>query len=201
MRVLGVIGAIIGGVVLVALLTAATGIGGDHTGQTVRASVWADDVCGTVGAWEGDLHAIRDELGRNSLAARRSDGTTGDSVEQTVTLRTAVDRAIVATTETLQKGLRRAGTPHAPKGVQAATIMTAWALRTETNLRIARKQLQTKPASVSDAFAAIVYPATALTRSFVEGRAAFASVAALDPALSDALNGSRQCRDLQKDEP
>ena len=99
--------------------------------ETVRAEVWADDVCGTVGAWQGQLKDIREELRHNNWAARRSDGSSGDSQEQVVTVHDAVDRAMRATQETLQEGLKRAGIPDVGQGEQASLIVRQWAERTE----------------------------------------------------------------------
>jgi len=201
MRALVWIGAILLGVIVVSGVVAAIGNGRDNTGQTVRSSRWADDVCGTTGAWEGQLEAIRDELRASNFAARQSDGGSGDSVEETISVREAVDRAIRATTDTLQKGLKRAGQPDANQGAQASVTLLAWADKTEANLRIAKALMKEKPRSPAEAFGNLVPPVTALAQSALQGRAAYKRVAGLDPALADALNGSRNCRDLQKEAP
>jgi len=188
-------------VIVVSGVMGAIDNGRDNTAETVRASGWADDVCGTTGAWEGDIEAIRDELRKSSYGARQNDGGSGDTVEETISLREAVDRAIRATTDTLQEGLKRAGIPDANQGTQASTILGNWAEQTETNLRVAKAQLQQKPKSPAEAFALLAAPASALAQSAVQGRAGFNQVAALDQALADALDGSRNCRDLRKDAP
>jgi hypothetical protein len=200
MRALVWIGTIIAGVIVVTGIAAAIG-GRDNTGETVRAPRWADDVCGTTGAWEGQLEAIRDELRASNFAARQNDGGSGDSVEETISVREAVDRAIRATTDTLQRGIERAGIPDASQGSKASATLLTWANRTEENLRIAKALLEEKPSSPAEAFGNLVPAAAALARSAVEGRAAYKRVAALDPALADALNGSRNCRDLMKEAP
>jgi hypothetical protein len=200
MRALVWIGAILAGVIVVTGIAAAIG-GRDNTGETVRASRWADDVCGTTGAWEGQLEAIRDELSASNFAARQNDGGSGDSVEETISVREAVDRAIRATTDTLQKGLTRAGIPDANQGAKASATLLSWANQTEENLRIAKALLKEKPRSPAEAIGNLVPPAAALARSAVQGRAAYKRVAALDPALADALDGSRNCRDLMKEAP
>jgi hypothetical protein len=202
MRALAWIVAIVAGViVLSAIVAAATGNGRNDTGKTVKASGWANDVCGVTGAWQGELKDIRDELRDNNYAARRIDGGSGDNVEETITLRGAVDRAIRATTDTLQEGLKRSGIPDANKGAQASALLLDWSLKTETNLRIAKAQLQAKPTSPAEAFAALGPPVRALSLSALQGRAAFNQAAALDPALSDALAGSRNCDRLKTEQP
>jgi hypothetical protein len=200
MRALLWIGAILAGVIVVTGVAAAIG-SSDNSGETVRAQGWADDVCGTTGAWEGELEAIRDELRKSNYAARQHDGGSGDTVEETIGVREAVDRSIRATTDTLQEGLKRAGNPDVGQGAAASEILRSWAQRTEERLRIAKAQLQQKPTSVGEAFALLGPPVRALAVAAVDGRASFKRVGALDPALADALNGSRNCRDLMKDEP
>jgi hypothetical protein len=185
----------VGAIVVTAVIAAASG-GRDHTGDTIRASTWADASCGSVGAWEGDLRAIRDELQRNNYAARQNDGGSGDSVEEHVSLRDAVDRAIRATEDTLQEGLKRAGNPDVAQGEQASATLRAWAQRTEHNLRVAKQELKDRPDSTAEAYSLAVTQASALVRSLLDGRAAFTRVANLDPALADALQGSKNCVEL-----
>lgn len=201
MRGLVIVVAVIVGMIVVSGVIAAIDNGRDYTGQTVPVRHWADDVCGTTGAWEGQIEAIRDELRLSNFAARRSDGGSGDSVEQTISLREAVDRAIAASHQTLHTGLVRAGIPSVNAGNRASSILTSWAQRTETNFRAAKAALKTKPTSPAEAFQLLVAPAQALARSAVDGRASFKDVGQLDPDLADALSGSRNCRDLMKEEP
>jgi hypothetical protein len=101
----------------------------------------------------------------------------------------------------LQEGLKRAGIPDANQGAQAATILETWAKQTETNLRVAKAQLTEKPSSPAEAFANLGPPVSALAKSALQGRAAYKHVAALDSQLADALSGSRNCRDLMREEP
>src|SRR5436190_24226155 len=126
MRTLAIAGACILGVIVLMGVSAAASGGRDHSGEQVRANKWADDVCGSVGAWQGQLKDIREELRHNNWAARRSDGSTGDSQEQVVTVHGAVDRAMRATKQTLQEGHKRAGIPDIGAGQQASLIVRQW---------------------------------------------------------------------------
>jgi hypothetical protein len=196
-RWLALIIGVVGAIVVTAVIAAASG-GRDHTGDTIRASKWADASCGSVGAWEGDLKAIRDELQRSNYAARQNDGGSGDSVEEHVGLREAVNRAIRATEDTLQEGLKRAGNPDVAQGEQASATLRAWAQRTEHNLRVAKQALKHRPDSAAEAYSLAVTQASALVSSLLDGRAAFTKVASLDPALADALQGSKNCSELME---
>lgn len=201
MRTLAIAGACVLGVIVIMAATGiAAGNGRDHSGETVRASKWADDVCGTVGAWQGQLKDIREELRHNNWAARRSDGYTGDAQEEVVTIHGAVDSTISATQETLQEGLKRAGIPDTSQGAGAAAILRDWADQTEHNLRIAKGHIKQKPTSVSEAFASLIPPVTALAASAVQGRAAFKKAAALDSEVGAALT-SRNCGRLLGKQP
>lgn len=173
---------------------------GDNTGETVSASDWADDVCGAVGAWEGQLETLSDELSESNYAGRQHDGGSGDSVERTLIVRGAIDRAIQSTDDTLGEGLTRAGTPDVSQGQQASQILQDWADKTENDLRVAKQTLKDDPASTSAAFSALGSAVAALQKSVVDGRDAFKQVAGLDPALADALQSSRNCQKLQEDE-
>ena len=200
MRTLAIAGACILGVIVLMGVSAAASGGRDHSGEQVRANKWADDVCGTVGAWEGQLEDIREDLRHNNWAARRSDGYTGDSEEQVVTINGAVDRMIRATQDTLQEGLKRAGTPDTSNGAGAAAILRDWADQTEHNLRVAKGHIKQKPTSVSEAFASLIPPVTALATSAVQGRAAVKKAAALDSEVGAALT-SRTCGRLLGKQP
>jgi hypothetical protein len=185
-----------------AIIGVAAGVANsDNTGETVSASRWADDVCGSVGAWEGQLEAIGDELQESNYGAHQNDGGSGDSVERRIFVRQAIDRAIQATRDTLRDGLKRAGFPNAPKGVQAAAILRTWALKTEHDLRVAKQALRNDADTTSAAYSALEGAVAALQKSAIEGRAAFQQASGLDPALADALSGSDNCVELQKEQP
>ena len=183
------------------LIFVAAGSGRDHTGDTVRAQSWASDVCRTVGAWEGSLKDIRKELQKNSYGARNSDGGSGDGVEGNVTVREAVDRAVIATNETLEPGLEQAGIPDSPRGRESAATVRAWAARTEDNLLIAQARLEREPAGDSIARAALqtlAVPVAALARSAADGRATLRTIFTADPDLGAAFQDSNTCRRLQR---
>jgi hypothetical protein len=188
------------GVVLLSAVTAAVAGGRDHTGDTVSAHVWANDVCGATGAWEGQVEGIGNEVKLSNVGARRIDGS-GDTAEGTIYVRGALLRIIGATRQTLQDGLKRAGTPDAPQGQQASLILRNWAQQTQNDLQTVDKRLKQKPNTTSAAFASLGATVAVLERSALAGRAAYKQVAGLDSALADALNGARNCRDLMKEQP
>ena len=171
----------------------------DNTGQTVSADEWANDVCGSIGAWRGQLEAIRDEVDQSNYAARRNDGGSGDSVERTINARVAVDRAIQATNDTLREGLKRAGIPEGTGGQAVALALRAWALNTERDLRVAKGILKQNPGSTAAAYAALTAASRSLQQSLLTGRVVFLQAAGAG-GLADAFTGSDNCQALREDE-
>jgi hypothetical protein len=188
-------GLILLGIILVCAFTALAGTGADHRGETVRTAGWADDVCGTTGAWRGQLKAVQEELTLNNFAGRRID-TSGDSQAENVYVRVALRRMISATEQTLQEGIARAGIPDAPDGGVASLTLRTWAANAERNLRAAKLALVHASNSPDREFTALGVAATSLGRVASEGQSAFAHVEALDPELATGLDRSGPCRRL-----
>lgn len=185
---------IVGGLGVIIGVSAA--LANDNTGQTVSADDWADDVCGSIGAWRGQLEAIRDEINESNYAGRRNDGGSGDSVERTIIIRVAIDRAIQATNDTLREGLKRAGSPEGAGGQTAALALRAWALKTERDLRVAKAILNQNPGSTTAAYAALAAASRSLEQSLVTGRAVFLRAAGTE-GLAEAFSGSDNCQALR----
>jgi hypothetical protein len=192
--------AVLGGLVLLLVVSVLVAEGRDNTGETVRPERWADDVCETVGAWEGQLEVIGDQIDVSSVAVRRHDGGSGDEVEGTVTVRDAVDRAIQATEDTLQEGLTRAGFPDVGDGEEAAGILDDWARQTERRLRVVRAGLEVAPNTTATAFGGLAAGVVVVQNAVEAGREALTNVAELDPELADALDGERSCQELRSEE-
>jgi hypothetical protein len=188
------------GLVAILVVTAVVA-NSDNTGETVSASRWADDVCGSVGAWEGQLEAIGDEVQQSNYGAHRNDGGSGDSVERRIFVRDAIDRAIQATRDPLREGLKRAGLPDTSGGVASAAIIRAWALKTEHDLRVAKQTLRNDVDTNSQAAAALELAVNALKQSAVNGRLAFQQAGSRDTDLANAFGASDNCTELQKEQP
>ena len=196
-------GSVIGALAALGLIIVlvVTGSGRNHIGQVVPAPTWANDVCGTIGGWAGEMAVIRQELQKNNYGARPSDGDSGEMVEADVTLRGAVDRASTATKQTLQPGLQRAGIPDSPDGRAAAAQLRQWAQQTERNLLAAQTRLMQNPPSssyASNSDQTLSGSAGVLARSVSDGLATLHTVATLDPTLQDAFAGSDNCRHVER---
>jgi hypothetical protein len=193
--------AVIAGIVAVVVLGAIVAEGQDNTGDTVRTSAWADDVCGTVGTWEGQLEDIGDDVALSNVGARPNDGGSGDHVEGTLYVREALGRVIDATNETLQEGLKRAGAPEVAEGEAASLILRNWAQQVENELHEVRVLLKESPNTTVAAFRGLGAAVAVLERSAVAGRAAFRQVAALNAELASAIEDENNCEELMREEP
>ena len=175
--------------------------GGDHSGESVRASSWADDVCGTVGAWEGQLEAIGDDVELNNIGARQNDGGSGDHVEGVPYVRSAIDRVIDATDQTLQEGLTRAGMPDTATATSPHAPSLPGRRRRRTSSSPSRKTSRTTRTPRPPPSPALGEAVQVLERSAIAGREVFELVAGLEPELDDAFDGSGECRRLMDEEP
>jgi hypothetical protein len=193
--------AVIAGIVAVVVLGAIVAEGQDNTGDAVRTSAWADDVCGTVGTWEGQLEDIGDDVALSNVGARPNDGGSGDHVEGTLYVREALGRVIDATNETLQEGLKRAGAPEVAEGEAASLILRNWAQQVENELHEVRVLLKESPNTTVAAFRGLGAAVAVLERSAVAGRAAFRQVAALNAELASAIEDENNCEELMREEP
>jgi hypothetical protein len=193
--------AVLAGIVAVLVLGAIVAEGQDNTGETVRTSAWADDVCGTVGTWEGQLEDIGNDVALSNVGARPNDGGSGDHVEGTLYVREALGRVIDATNETLQEGLKRAGAPDVAQGEAASLILRNWAQQTENDLHAVRVLLKESPNTTAAAFRGLGATVAVIERSAVAGRAAFRQVAALDSELASAIEDENNCEELMREEP
>ena len=104
-------------------------------------------------------------------------------------------------TRHFRRDSRAPATRTSHQGQQAELILQNWAQQTENALIAVSETLEDEPATPSTALGGLADAASALRASAIGGRAAFAQVAALDPELADALEGSSDCRELQDEQP
>ena len=113
---------------LVVLLVAGALIGGDDdSDETVSALEWADNVCGAVAVWRGEMESIVDGVrsaGQSGTAGSESGAETPQG--QSGSVRTGLEQALLAT-ETMVEGISRAGIPDTPNGQDAADGLESWA--------------------------------------------------------------------------
>ena len=193
--------AIVGGIVLVLVVTAMVG-NRDDSGETVPAGQWAQSVCGAIGVWRGELEVIIDDV-RQAPAT----GTAGTEEPQSETpqgtgaglVRVGLEGAVRAT-EVLVTGIDNAGIPDTSQGEAAETQVASWADTSVATLEKAQDLLDKEAATPQEAIVQLSAAAGALRLVIVSGFETMADVALLDPELAAAVHESSTCQELLKEQ-
>ena len=188
--------AIVAGVVVVIVVTAAIG-NRDDRGETVSAGQWAQSVCGAVGVWRGEIEAIVEDIRTPGDAASeepQSETTQG----RTGFVRKGLERSVQAT-ETLVEGIDNAGVPDTAEGDAAAELVADWADAALDDLEEAQDSLEEEADSLEDAIEQVTDAAGAIGAALVSGVQTIAEVARLDPELEAALRDSSTCQELREE--
>jgi hypothetical protein len=186
--------AIVAGVALVIVVTAAIGTG-DDSGETVTAGEWAQSTCGAVGVWRGEMEDIVEELRTPStFPAAGSE----EPQSETPQGRTGFVRAVQAT-DTMIKGIDNAGTPNTPEGAEAARLISDWSDSALDDLEEAQDSLDEEADSVEESITQLTNAARAIGAALASGVQTIADVARTDPELAQALQESSTCQQLQEE--
>jgi hypothetical protein len=173
----------------------------DKSGQTVPASAWAQDVCGAVGTWRGEIEAIVDEVrqapSRGSLGVEEPQSETPQG--RTELIRTGLESSVRAT-KTLVEGIETAGTPDTPQGIQAASQVSAWANSSQNDLEQAQASLEHEAETLEQAVAQLTGAAGAVRTTLAGGVKTIGGAAAADPQLAAAFRGSSTCQQLREEQ-
>jgi hypothetical protein len=190
---------IAGGVVAVILAAAAIG-GRDESGETVPAGEWAQNVCGAVGVWRGELEAIVEDV-RTPNASSTAGGEEPQSETpqgRTGFIRKGLERAIQAT-ETMVEGIDNAGVPDTDQGEEAAEDVSTWAERALGDLEEAEESLDDEAETIEESIEQFGNATGAIGSALVGGVQTITDVAELDPALAVALRGSSTCEQVREE--
>jgi hypothetical protein len=190
--------AILAGLVLVTGVAALIG-GDDDEGETVTATEWADNVCGTVLVWRGTLESIVDGV----RSAGQSDAAGGESGAESPqgragSVRTGLEQALIAT-ETMVEGVARAGIPDTPNGQDAADTLESWGSGAVDDLEDAQDALGDETDSTGEELEQLGQAVTTLIGVYVSGGQAVADAAGQDPELLAALRSSEKCDQLAEE--
>jgi hypothetical protein len=171
----------------------------DKSGETVAAGEWAQDVCGVVGVWRGQIESIVEDI-----RTPGSQGAIGTEEPQSETpqgrtgfIRQGVERAVQAT-ETMVNGIDDAGVPDSPDGEQAARTISEWANSAKAQLEDADDALDREADSLEDAMTQVADAATAIGATLASGLKTIADVAVIDPQLVPAFRDASTCEQLRE---
>ena len=190
--------AIVAGIVLLVLVTAAIG-NRDDGGETVSAGKWAQSVCGAVGVWRGELEAIVEDVRTPSSVAPGVVEPQSETPQgRTGLVRSGLERAIQAT-ETMVEGVDNAGVPDTAAGTEAADQISSWANGSLNDLDQAEDSLDEEADTLEEAVEQLGSALGAIGSVMANGVQAIADVAITDPELADALRDSSTCRQLREE--
>jgi hypothetical protein len=187
------------GLVLVLVVTALIGEN-DRRGETVTAGEWAQNVCGSVAVWRGELEAIIDEVQAPSSAnaAVGEEPQSETPQGRTAFIRKGLDRTVQAA-EVLVEGVDNAGVPDTPEGEAAARQMSDWANESSDDLEQAQDSLDDEADTLEEGIEQLTGAARTIASVRVSGLETLNQVVSTDPALGAALEASSTCQQLREE--
>ena len=187
------------GLVLVLVVTALIG-NNDRRGETVTAGEWAQNVCGSVAVWRGELEAIIDEVQAPSSAnaAVGEEPQSETPQGRTAFIRKGLDRTVQAA-EVLVEGVDNAGIPDTPEGEAAARQLSDWANESSDDLEEAQDSLDDEADTLEEGIEQLTGAARTIASVRVSGLETLNQVVSTDPALGAALEASSTCQQLREE--
>ena len=187
------------GLVLVLLVTALIG-NRDWRDETVTAGEWAQNVCGSVAVWRGQLEAIIDEVQTPSSAnaAVGEEPQSETPQGRTAFIRKGLDRTVEAA-QVLVDGVDNAGVPDTPEGEAAARQMSDWANESSDDLEEAQDSLDDEADTLEEGIEQLTGAARTIASVRVSGLETLNQVVSTDPALGAALEASSTCQQLREE--
>ena len=186
------------GVVLVLGVTALIG-NRDDNGDTVTAGEWAQNVCGAVGVWRGEVEAIVEDVRTpNANAAGGEEPQSETPQGRTGFVRKGLERGVEAT-KTMVEGIDNAGVPDTENGEDAANDVSTWAERTVGDLEDAQDSLDEEADSLEQAIDQFKNATGTIGGALVSGTQTITDAAQLDPALAAAFRDTSTCQQLREE--
>ena len=187
------------GLVLVLVVTALIG-NRDSRDETVTAGEWAQNVCGSVAVWRGQLEAIIDEVQAPSSAnaAVGEEPQSETPQGRTAFIRKGLDRTVQAA-EVLVEGVDNAGVPDTPEGEAAARQMSDWANDSSDDLEQAQDSLDDEADTLEEGIEQLTGAARTIASVRVSGLETLNQVVSTDPELGAALQASSTCQQLREE--
>ena len=192
------VAAIVVGVLVVIGVTALIG-DDDDTDETVSALEWADNVCGTVLVWRGEMETIVD--GVRSAGQSGTSGTESGAQSpqgRSGSVLTGLEQALLAT-ETMVEGIARAGTPDTPNGEEAADGLESWASDSVDEIEDAQDALEEDVDTTEEELERLSDAVGTIVEVYASGGQAVADAIGADPELGSALRESEKCDQLREE--
>jgi len=192
-----IVGAAVG-VVLVLGVTALIG-NRDDQGETVAAGDWAQNVCGAVGVWRGELEAIVEDIRTPSASSTTGEEPQSETPQgRTGFVRKGLERGVQAT-ETMVEGVDNAGTPDTSDGEEATERLSDWADSALSELEESQDSLDDEADSLEESIEQFTDAAGTIAAVLASGAQTIVEVSRLDPALAAALLDTSACQQLREE--
>jgi hypothetical protein len=192
---------IVGIAVGVALVLGVTALIGtrDDAGEPVSAGEWAQNVCGAVGVWRGEVEATVEDIRTPNANATVGEEPQSETPQgRTGFIRKSLERNVQAT-KTLVEGVDNAGVPDTSEGEQAAEQVSDWAESSLDDLEAAQDSLDEEADSLEASVDQLTDAAGAIASTLASGVDTITDVAQLDPELAGAFRDTSTCQQLREE--
>ena len=184
------------GLVLVLGVTALIG-SRDEGGETVTGGEWAQNVCGAVGVWRGEVEAIVEDLRTPNANATSGEEPQSETPQgRTGFVRKGLERGVQAA-ETMVVGIDNAGIPDTDEGQEAAERMSDWADSALTELEESQDSLDGEAESIEASVEQLTEAAGTIVAVLASGAQTLVEVSRLDPELAAASRDTSTCQQLR----
>ena len=186
------------GVVLVLGVTAWIG-NRDDRGETVTAGEWAQNVCGSVGAWGGAMESIVEDIRTPSAVNPAGEEPQSETPQgRTGFVRKGLERARTVT-ETMVEGVDNAGVPDTAQGEQAAEQVSEWADSALSDLEDSEDTLDDEAETIEESIRQLTDAAGTIATVLTSGAQTLVDVGRLGPELVPAFRATSTCQQLREE--
>ena len=185
----------------IALVLAVTGLIGnrDEEGEPVTAGEWAQNVCGAIGVWRGEVEAIVEDLRTpNANTAGGEEPQSETPQGRTGYIRKGLERGVQAA-ETLVVGVENAGIPETEEGEEAAERVADWADSALTELEESEDALDDEAETIEGSLEQLTEAAGTIAGVLASGAQTLVEVGRLDPELAAAFSDSSTCQQVREE--
>jgi hypothetical protein len=191
---------ILAGVGVLAVIAVGAAIGGrDESDETVPAGEWAQNVCGAIGVWRGEVEAIVEDIRTPNAQSTAGEEPQSETPQgRTGFVRKGLERSVQAA-DTLVVGIDNAGVPDTEEGEEAAERLSDWAESAQEELEEAEEGLDEEADSVEASIEQLTDAARTIAAVLASGVQTIVEVGRLDPELTAALADSSTCEQLREE--
>jgi len=186
------------GVLAVIVVTALIGNREDRS-ETVPAGEWAQNVCGAVGVWRGQVEAIVEDLRTPNANATAGEEPQSETPQgRTGFIRKGLERGVQAA-ETLVVGVDNAGIPDTEEGEEAAERVSDWADSALSELEESEEALEDEAETIEESIRQLAEAGGTIAAVLASGAQTLVEVGRLDPELATAFRDSPTCEQVREE--